>query len=315
MRQAPLAIQQMAVYLRAVAPSAAWSAAFRRPCFRRVWRASLMIPEPDLSSNISVSSRSSASAIPGEAWTRLCPAGHPFLNADFLSIVERHGAAAPESGWTARHLVASDESGAVVGLLPLYIKSHSHGDFIYDWSWAAAYRQLGRQYYPKLMSCLPHTPVAGTRLLVAEGPHSAAIRQALVEAAKALANRCAASSWHVALATEAETDLLRSDGAADQSRRPVSLARSRLRRLRRLSGHLQCGQAPQGPRRTPTGRGERAHDRDTARGSDRRRRMAVAARTLRQHFRPVRQSRRLLGRLFRRSGGGLGSSNGHLHRP
>jgi predicted N-acyltransferase len=167
-----------------------------------------MIPEPDLSSNISVSSRSSASAIPGEAWTRLCPAGHPFLNADFLSIVERHGAAAPESGWTARHLVASDESGAVVGLLPLYIKSHSHGDFIYDWSWAAAYRQLGRQYYPKLMSCLPHTPVAGTRLLVAEGPHSAAIRQALVEAAKALANRCAASSWHVALATEAEMDLL-----------------------------------------------------------------------------------------------------------
>jgi len=171
-----------------------------------------MIQEPDLPLNISVSSRSSARAIPGEAWTRLCPVGHPFLNADFLAIVEQHGAAAPESGWTARHLVASDESGAVVGLLPLYIKSHSHGDFIYDWSWAAAYRQLGRQYYPKLMSCLPHTPVAGTRLLVAKGPHSAAIRQALVEAAKALANRCAASSWHVALASEAEMGLLRSEG-------------------------------------------------------------------------------------------------------
>lgn len=162
-----------------------------------------MIADPDLPLNISVSSRSSASAIPGEAWTRLCPAGHPLLNADFLAIVERHGAAAPESGWTARHLAASDESGAVVGLLPLYIKSHSHGDFIYyDWSWAAACRQLGRQYYPKLMSCLPHTPVAGTRILVAEA--SAAIRQALVEAAKALAHRCAASSWHVALATEAK---------------------------------------------------------------------------------------------------------------
>lgn len=212
MSQARRAIQQMAVYLRAVAPSAACGAAFRRACLRRVWRASPMIPEHGLPLNISVSSRSSASAIPGEAWTRLCPAGHPLLNADFLAIVERHGAAAPESGWTARHLVASDESGAVVGLLPLYVKSHSHGDFIYDWSWAAAYRQLGRQYYPKLMSCLPHTPVAGTRLLVAEGPHSAAIRHALVEAAKALANRCAASSWHVALATEAETDRLRSDG-------------------------------------------------------------------------------------------------------
>lgn len=143
---------------------------------------------------------------------QLCPPGHPFLNADFLAIVERHGAASPEWGWTPRHLVARDASAAIVGILPVYLKSHSHGDFIYDWSWAAAYRQLGRQYYPKLMSCLPHTPVAGTRLLVAEGPHAPAIRQALIEGAKALASACSASSWHVALAPARETSLLRDAG-------------------------------------------------------------------------------------------------------
>jgi predicted N-acyltransferase len=119
---------------------------------------------------ISISRAASADAIPRAAWTRLCPPGHPFLNADFLAIIERHGAAARPWGWTPCHLVASDAGNTIVGLLPLYVKTHSHGDFIYDWSWAAAYRQLGREYYPKLMSCVPHTPVAGPRLLVADGP-------------------------------------------------------------------------------------------------------------------------------------------------
>jgi predicted N-acyltransferase len=162
--------------------------------------------------HISISTVSSSSAIPSEAWARLCPAGHPFLNADFLTIIERHGAAAPGWGWAARHLLASDQGGAVVGLLPLYVKSHSHGDFIYDWSWAAAYRQLGRQYYPKLMSCLPHTPVAGPRFLVADRPDADAIRDTLAEGAMTLAGQAGLSSWHVALPGAQETSLLRSKG-------------------------------------------------------------------------------------------------------
>ncbi|HRD93150.1 MAG TPA: GNAT family N-acetyltransferase [Accumulibacter sp.] len=163
-------------------------------------------------SRLSISSVSAASAIPRAAWPTLCPPGDPFLNADFLAIIERHGAAAREWGWTARHLVASDQHGTVVGLLPLYVKTHSHGDFIYDWSWAAAYRQLGRQYYPKLISCLPHTPVAGPRLLVAEGPAAASIRQALADSAQALAAGLGVSSWHVALPAEADIALLRREG-------------------------------------------------------------------------------------------------------
>lgn len=163
-------------------------------------------------SHLSIRSVAAASEIPREVWLRLCPAGHPFLDADFLAIIERHGAAANAWGWGARHLVASDEQGRVVGLLPLYVKSHSHGDFIYDWSWAAAYRQLGHEYYPKLMTCLPHTPVAGPRLLVADGPAAAGIRQALVGGARTLAGHLGVSSWHVALPTEDEAKLLQGDG-------------------------------------------------------------------------------------------------------
>jgi predicted N-acyltransferase len=161
---------------------------------------------------ISISRAASADAIPRAAWTRLCPPGHPFLNADFLAIIEQHGAAARPWGWTPCHLVASDAGNTIVGLLPLYVKTHSHGDFIYDWSWAAAYRQLGREYYPKLMSCVPHTPVAGPRLLVADGPDATAIRQALVDGAQQLSKHAGASSWHVALPGDDEINLLQNEG-------------------------------------------------------------------------------------------------------
>ena len=107
-----------------------------------------------------ISAVTSASAIPRADWAALAPAGHPFLNADFLAILERHGTAGPACGWSAQHLVARDGAGTALGLLPLYARANSHGDFIHDWSWAAAYRQLGKPYYPKLLSGLPHTPSA-----------------------------------------------------------------------------------------------------------------------------------------------------------
>jgi len=190
---------------RVVATSTACSSVGKHTCLPQVVEFTLF---PQLSLSIAAS----AAAVPRPVWDRLCPAGHPFLNADYLPILERHGAAGADSGWLARHLVASDENGVVIGLLPLYLKSHSHGDFIYDWSWAAAYRQCGRPYYPKLMSCLPHTPVGGPRLLVAAGPQAPAIRQALVAGAQELLGRSAASSWHVALPGDEEIDLLRKEG-------------------------------------------------------------------------------------------------------
>ena len=153
-------------------------------------------------SSLAVSAVSAASDIPRADWEQLAPAGHPFLNADFLAILERHGMAGPPCGWTARHLVAHDGSGATLGILPLYVRANSHGDFIHDWSWAAAYRQLGKPYYPKLLSGLPHTPARGPRLLVRPGRDTDAVSRALITTALQTVAAQQLSSWHVAFPTD-----------------------------------------------------------------------------------------------------------------
>lgn len=167
---------------------------------------SLLMPE------ITVTVCHSAEAIPHAAWDRLCPPDDPFLNADFLAILEKHGPAGRAWGWVAQHLVATDTEGDVLGLLPLYFRFNSHGDFIRDWSWAAAYQQLGRVYYPKLLSGLPHTPAAGPRLLAIIGPDTARIQQTLIDGALALAEEHKASSWHVAFPDEENKAVLQNAG-------------------------------------------------------------------------------------------------------
>lgn len=162
--------------------------------------------------DITITLLNSAEAIGREVWSKLCPPNHPFLNADFLAILERHGAAGRPCGWVACHMVASDEQGVVLGVLPLYRRFNSHGDFIHDWSWASAYQQLGRQYYPKLLSALPHTPAAGPRLLVDAGVDAPAIRRALIDGAKAQVTESGASSWHVAFPYEEDHEALQSAG-------------------------------------------------------------------------------------------------------
>jgi predicted N-acyltransferase len=134
------------------------------------------------------------------------------LNADFLAIIERHGAAGPDWGWVACHLTATDEQGVIVGILPLYVRFNSHGDFIHDWSWASVYQQLGHAYFPKLLSGLPHTPATGPRLLVAEGTNAPAIRRALIDGAQAVASGHKMSSWHVAFPNEDDRKALQAAG-------------------------------------------------------------------------------------------------------
>ena len=164
-------------------------------------------------SSLTVSAVAAAGEIAGADWEQLAPAGHPFLNRDFLDILERHGMAGPECGWKARHLIARDSDGKALGILPLYVRANSHGDFIHDWSWAAAYRQLGKPYYPKLLSGLPHTPATGPRLLAPPGEDAEGIRHALVEAALQLvAAGSGFSSWHVAFPADHEVKLLRTHG-------------------------------------------------------------------------------------------------------
>jgi hypothetical protein len=126
-------------------------------------------------------------------WNSLPGADRPFLRHEFLHALETTGCATPETGWDARHVLLHDSDGRLVGALPLYLKSHSWGEFVFDFPWAEAYHRAGLPYYPRLVSAVPFTPASGPRLLAA-GERA---RSALLDAARALRLALNVSSLHV----------------------------------------------------------------------------------------------------------------------
>jgi len=131
--------------------------------------------------------------------------GHPsdpFTTHRFLHALEASRSVGPRAGWTPRHLAARAE-GRVIAVMPLYAKSHSQGEYIFDHNWAHAYLQAGGRYYPKLQSAVPFTPATGRRLLTRPGAESIG-RAALVEGAVRLAEQSRVSSLHITFCTEAE---------------------------------------------------------------------------------------------------------------
>lgn len=150
-------------------------------------------------------------------WAALADTRDPFLEWGFLAALERHGAVAPRLGWTPSHIAVRDDAGSLVGLLPMYLKHNSFGEFIYDWSWAQAWRQAGLAYYPKLFTGVPYTPATGRRLLAIPGPMHDEIRNRLVSAAIGLAGELGISSWHVAFPEAAEHQLLTAAGLIERS--------------------------------------------------------------------------------------------------
>ena len=106
------------------------------------------------------------SDLPAAEWNTLVPDHHPFLSHAFLSALERHGCVSEAVGWQPWHVVCRDDHGQVLGAAPLYLKTHSYGEFVFDWGWAEAYRRQGLSYYPKLVSAIPYTPVTSPRLLL-----------------------------------------------------------------------------------------------------------------------------------------------------
>ena len=129
----------------------------------------------------------------------------PFTTHRFLLALEQSGSATPETGWAPHHLVASVE-GRVLGVMPLYLKNHSQGEYVFDHSWAHAWERAGGQYYPKLQSSVPFTPATGPRLLARgdDGIEAETIRAALLRGAVKLTGQNAISSLHVTFCTEEE---------------------------------------------------------------------------------------------------------------
>ncbi|NEX91351.1 GNAT family N-acetyltransferase [Caulobacter sp. 17J65-9] len=140
-----------------------------------------------------------------EAWDACAaPSGNPFVSFDFLDACEQAGCAVEAAGWGPRHLAVEDDAGAVAGVMPLYLKGHSQGEYVFDHAWAQAYEDAGGRYYPKLLSAVPFTPVTGPRLLARPGADAEAVREALLGGALQVCRQSRASSLHVTFPTEAD---------------------------------------------------------------------------------------------------------------
>jgi len=130
--------------------------------------------------------------------------GNPFVGFDFLDIVEAAGCAVERAGWGPQHLSVEDEAGAVAAVMPLYLKSHSQGEYVFDHAWADAYERAGGRYYPKLISAAPFTPVTGPRMLVRPDVDPQEAWRILLGGALAVCERYDASSLHVNFPQEDE---------------------------------------------------------------------------------------------------------------
>lgn len=150
------------------------------------------------------------------AWNRLAGSSQPFLRHEFLLALEESGCVVPRRGWTARHLVLEDATGELVGALPLYEKTHSRGEFVFDFAWANAYAQHGLAYYPKLLSAVPFTPVAGPRLLLGGAADAQSTGAVLHATASAYARERGLSSWHVLFPQDGDASTLRSAGLIER---------------------------------------------------------------------------------------------------
>ncbi len=149
--------------------------------------------------------------IPAANWNALAnPPGqafNPFVAHAFLASLEASGSVGGKTGWLPQHLVL-EENGAIVGLVPCYLKSHSMGEYVFDHGFADAFHRAGGRYYPKLQVAVPFTPVTGPRFLAV----TPARRVALADGLKAMAQEVGASSVHVTFPLEEEWSTLASRG-------------------------------------------------------------------------------------------------------
>lgn len=151
------------------------------------------------------------------AWNALVKNQSPFVQYEFLLALEQSRSACAETGWQPFHLTVY-QNGDLLAAMPLYIKHHSYGEYVFDWSWADAYRRHGRSYYPKLLTAIPFTPSQSPRLLTADRGLAVKLAEPIIGAVKKCAQQIGASSWHMLFPDQHDavamdkTGLIRRDG-------------------------------------------------------------------------------------------------------
>jgi uncharacterized protein len=146
--------------------------------------------------------------IGADDWDRLVPGEDPFVRHGYLSLAERSGSATAKTGWQPLHMLL-EEGDRLLGAVPLYAKSHSWGEYVFDHGWADALERAGGSYYPKLQAAVPFTPVPGPRLLTGTEPRH---REKLAEVMAGLPQRMGLSSLHVTFCSEEEVRILEAAG-------------------------------------------------------------------------------------------------------
>jgi predicted N-acyltransferase len=171
---------------------------------------------PAISADIEIVIAESISEIDAAVWDSLAnpdpAARNPTLRHAFFRALEESGSIAAGTGWLPQHLMARDSRGSIRAILPLYLKSHSFGEYVFDQGWADAFERHGRSYYPKLLAAVPVTPVPGRRSLVADPLVDQPYADALAAATEALVKRGKLSSAHFTFLAQTEAERLSSRG-------------------------------------------------------------------------------------------------------
>src|SRR5580698_7332004 len=143
---------------------------------------------PDGSATLTLTLHQKIADVPAADWDACAGTGNPFVSHAFLSALEDSGSANSRTGWLPQHAVLRGEAGQIVAIAPMYAKSHSYGEYVFDHGWAHAFERAGGNYYPKLQVAVPFSPVPGPRLLVrpGSGVPAAALAQALAQAGEEL---------------------------------------------------------------------------------------------------------------------------------
>ena len=149
-------------------------------------------------------------AVSADDWDRLAGSANPFVSHAFLAALESGGAVGGDSGWDPFHIIVRDDNGRLAAAMPLYVKHHSYGEYVFDHSWANAFERAGGRYYPKLLSAIPFTPVTGPRLLAQDA--STALKCALADAVLALVQQYQISSAHINFVAPSDAQLLQQQG-------------------------------------------------------------------------------------------------------
>lgn len=165
----------------------------------------------------------SIATIGAQDWNKLAGTENPFTRYEFLWALEKTGCTTDKTGWSPQHVAvysgAENREGGedgepeqLVAIMPLYKKTNSYGEYVFDWSWASAYQNYGLNYYPKFVSAVPFTPSHGTRLFTSDAVNRNEIAKLIFQELKTKAEPIAASSWHILFPTKEESQMFETIG-------------------------------------------------------------------------------------------------------